>query len=133
MSDDHLIEEYKEVCSFMRLHVTLRFTLITISIAVNGGLLKILADMGDNCALKIEPKLLGIFAPFFFWLLEERIADYYWHYRNRVQAIELNFNFRSHQDKVKANFLPDFLNSRSVARLFYISISTFWIISYFAF
>jgi hypothetical protein len=127
MANGNLTDEYKELNANMRLHVTLRFSLITIFLAMNGGLLSILSNAKQPMQLVLYPALLGLVGSIIFFILEERIADYYWHYRHRVEEIERQLGFQAHQVPVPSWLLPDWLTSRIAARAVYLLFALFWL------
>jgi len=120
-------EEYKDLSDNMRLYVNLRFAQLTIFSALTGGLIVVLfsEDNVPSPSAKIVLKVAGIFIAAMFWIMEERAADYWHHFRRRAVELEDLLGYRLYKNRPTRRLLT----ATNASRAIYGGVIVFWIIA----
>ena len=120
-------EEYKDLSDNMRHYANMRFAQLTILIAITAGLLTLIFKSdpplteGTNLALKI----VGIVIALLFFIMEERAADYWHHFRKRAVELEkiLGYDQYSHRPTRRL------FTATNASRTLHIVIMILWIVT----
>lgn len=118
-------EEYKDLSDNMRHYANMRFAQLTIFVALTGGLIMVVfsKDVPDSPLAKVVLKLTGIFIAVMFWIMEERAADYWHHFRKRAVELEDLLGYRQYKDRPTGKFLT----ATNASRAIYAGVIVFWI------
>lgn len=120
-------EEYKDLSDNMRHYANMRFAQLTIFVALTGGLIIVLfsKDAPDSPLAKAILKVAGIFIAAMFWIMEERAADYWHHFRKRAVELEDLLGYRQYKDRPTRRLLT----ATDASRAIYAGAIVFWIIA----
>src|SRR5688500_13698402 len=94
-------DEYLDVSNNMRLFINMRFAQLTLFIAITAALLNVVFSK-DPSALpgtSIALKLGGLLAVVVFWVMEERAADFFHHYKRRAIVLEKSLEYSQYTDR----------------------------------
>ncbi len=121
------LEEYKDLSANMRQYASMRFAQLTLFIAMTAGLFNLL--FGSNSTISGLPrdifKSVGILIAIAFWVMEERAADYWHHFRRRAVELESELGYRQYTTRPVRNFI----SATNAVRLLYGVVVIFWLIS----
>jgi dipeptide/tripeptide permease len=118
-------EEYKDLSDNMRHYANMRFAQLTIFVALTGALIVVnfSKDAPDSHLAKTVLKVAGIFIATMFWIMEERAADYWHHFRKRAVELEDLLGYRQYKDRPTRRFLT----ATNASRAIYVGVIVFWI------
>lgn len=123
--------EYVELCLIYRHYSVLRFSILTVFIALTGGLIAIFSRTGGSTLSSFQVTALqvgGSLTTILFWILEERLIILLTWYSSRAEALEHKLHYR-----IFSGIPPH--NRRSLGsvatatRTFYCLILLFWAFS----
>jgi hypothetical protein len=127
MSQEDPKDEYKDLSDNMRHYGNLRFAQLTIFIASTAALLN--ATLTSSLPFTTESRFLlkigGVITTIVFWVIEERAADYWHHFRRRAVELEKQLGYQQYTTRPTRTFIT----ATNAVRLFYASILVFWIIT----
>ena len=120
-------EEYKDLSENMRHYANMRFAQLTIFVALTGGLIAVLfnKDSLPSLPTKNVLKVVGIFIAVMFWIMEERAADYWHHFRKRAVELEDLLGYRQYKGRPTRRLLT----ATNASRAIYGGVIVFWIIA----
>jgi len=142
-------EEYRELNANMRYYANLRFAQLTIFVALTGSLIAALftKDISVSPLAQFLLKVAGGYIAAMFWIMEERAADYWHHYRKRAVELEDLLGYRQHKDRPRKTYLValfedqlgywqhkdrptwTFLTATNAARAIYVGSIVWWLIA----
>ena len=95
------MDEYKDLSENMRDYGNRRFALMTLFIALTAGLLSIdfAQDPPLSSQVRCALKLVGSITSIVFWIMEERAADYWHHFRRRAVELEEVLGYKQYQER----------------------------------
>jgi len=119
-------DEYSEVGNNIRHWQQMRFTAMTVFIAVTAGLLTAIFQWRENptSLASISIRLMGILAVIVFWVQDERIVQYWQHFTARAKDLEVELGFEQYSKTPRRNQL---ITSGNAIRLLYFTFLVFWI------
>jgi len=102
-SSDSTIDEYKDLSENMRDYGNKRFALMTLFVALTAGLLSAIftQDPPLSSQVKSALKVVGFVTSIVFWIMEERAADYWHHFRRRAVELEEVLGYKQYQERPK--------------------------------
>jgi len=120
------LEEYKELCNNMRHYGNMRFGQLTIFVALMGALFAFVSRNGTMCQqtttlLQVATVVMGAA----FWVMEERGADYWHHFKYKARQIEKRLGYEQHKES-PPEAIPEF-TATNAARVLYVAIPWFLI------
>ena len=120
-------DEYTEVCENIRHWERLRFIQLTVFVAVMGGLLgAIMQIVGAlSSVARICVKATGTFTVIVFWVMDERVVQYWKCYRQRAVELEGELGFRQYSTAPPRRAIT----AGNAVRLLFLVLQAFWITS----
>lgn len=121
-------DEYLEVGANMRQFGNIRFSQMTLFVALTGGLLAVLlqnATLSDMAEITL--KIGGAIFTFLFWIMDARAMAYWNHYRERGIELEKKLGFKQYSTSPARKFF----SATNAFRLLYLVIFIYWIITIF--
>jgi hypothetical protein len=125
--EDKVKSEYLDVSSNIRQHSTMRFAQLTLFIAITAALLNVYfgrsipLPTGANLALKIA----GLLVVVIFWVMEERVGDFFHHYRRRAVELEKQLGYSQYSETPKRRIVT----ATNAVRLLFLLIGIFWLLA----
>jgi membrane associated rhomboid family serine protease len=118
-------DEYREVGENIRHWQHMRFTAMTVFIAVSAGLLAASFQWKANLTpmTGISVRLMGVLSVIIFWVQDERIVQYWKNFSARAKALEKELKFQQYSTMPPRNRL---ITSGNAIRLLYIMFFVFW-------
>jgi hypothetical protein len=91
-------DEYLDVCENIRHWENMRFAQLTLILAATAGLLSALLQAGASLvpAVRFFLKLIGLGSVVIFWVMDERVVQYWKSYRRRAIELESELGFQQH-------------------------------------
>jgi len=119
-------DEYRDVGENIRHWQNMRFTSMTVFIAVMAGLLAALFQWSANLTsvARISVRIAGVLAVLVFWVQDERIVQYWQHFLARARALEKELGFQQYSSTPPRNRI---LTSGNAIRFLYFMFFVFWI------
>jgi len=129
MSADHFSDEYLDVSANLRHYGSMRFALLTLFLAIIGGLL--VSVFGDQVqppvAVRTILRVGGALSSVAFLVMEQRACRYWRAFRQRAVELEKELGFKQYSSCPKQGVV----SSTNAVRLFYILVGLFWFSSFF--
>jgi hypothetical protein len=127
MSQGDPKDEYRDLSDNMRQYGNLRFAQLTLFIASTAALLNATLTPGlpFTTELRFLLKIGGVITAIVFWVMEERAADYWHHFRRRAVELEKQLGYQQYTTRPARTFIT----ATNAARLFYASLLVFWVIT----
>ena len=121
-----LQELYKDLSENMRQYTNMRFAQLTIFVALTGSL--VVVGFGGSLAKpnSIVLAVVGILIAVVFWVMEERAADFWHHFKDRAVELESQLNYRQYTDLPTAKG-KGWISATNATRLFHYGAILFWI------
>lgn len=133
--DISALEEYKDLSETIRTHGNLRFAILTVFVAITGGLVVLLPNTytPSYTPSTIYPSRMpsyvihvtGILAALAFRAMEVRARDYHELFQHRAAYLEKQLSFSQHRLRAKKRLFTGTMATRTV----YIGTIIFWSIS----
>lgn len=119
-------DEYRDIGENIRHWQHMRFTSMTVFMAVSAGLLNALFQWKVSLPMlaNISIRVMGIMSVLVFWIQDERILKYWQGYSARAKALEKILKFQQYSTTPPRNRI---LTSGNAIRLLYITFLVFWI------
>lgn len=119
-------DEYRDVGENIRHWQHMRFTSMTVFMAVSAGLLNALFQWKANLPIlaSISVRVMGIMSVLVFWIQDERIVKYWQGYSARAKALEKILKFQQYSTTPPRNRI---FTSGNAIRLLYIAFLVFWL------
>ena len=126
MTKGEIKDEYLDIGKNIRHWQQMRFTAMTVFIAVTAGLLAASFHWKSNLTTvaSISIRLMGILSVIIFWIQDERIMQYWESYVARAKLIEKELEFQQYSTTPPRNKL---ITSENAIRLLYSTFFVFWI------
>lgn len=120
-------DEYKELGENMRQHSNMRFAQMTLFFALTAGLLSVIFTSNPplSSLLRFVLKVGGVITSAVFWVMEERVADYWHHYRRRAAELEKELGYKQYTTCPTKTIVT----ATNAVRALYASILLFWIVA----
>jgi len=118
-------DEYLDASENMRTHSTMRFAHLTLFIAITAGLLNSLLSghtPPDNMRLAL--KTGGLLTVVVFWMIEERVTDYFHHYRRRAVTLEKVLGYSQYTSCPQRKWFT----ATNAVRLLFGALAHLWVI-----
>lgn len=126
MANDPTVVEYKDLSDNMRHYGNMRFAQLTIFVAITGGLLAVISN--EKSALlpihKTILKVVGLCIAVTFWIMEERAADYWHHFRKRAEMLEESLGYEQYRGRPEKRLLT----ATNATRTIFVGIIVLWLI-----
>jgi hypothetical protein len=122
-SGSDLKDEYLDACENIRHWQNMRFAQLTLLLASMFGVLSALSQVSD-ALMRVSLKIAALIIVFVFWVMDERVVQYWQSYRRRAVALELELGFKQH------SYTPSrhLVTAGNAVRLFYVMLVAFWIL-----
>lgn len=119
--------EYKELGENMRQHSSMRFAQMTLFFALTAGLLSATFTSSPplSSLLRFVLKTGGVITSIVFWIMEERVADYWHHYRRRAVELEKELGCKQYTTCPAKTIVT----ATNAVRALYACIFLFWIVA----
>jgi len=94
-------KEYADLGQNLRHYANMRFAQLTLFTAITAGLAKIALDDSGGASPGARAALYaaGTIVALAFWVMEERAADYWHHFRRRAMVLEKHLGYRQYSAK----------------------------------
>jgi hypothetical protein len=123
--NEHLRTEYEQVNENLRHYSNMRFAQMTLFAAITAGL------WSATHGLKTSPQWLGaiiigiggVITVAIFWVMEERAADYWHHFKERAIQLESMLGYTQYKERPKR----DYVSATNAVRAFYAAVMLIWI------
>ena len=125
------LEEYRDASANMRHYSNLRFAQLTIFFAVTGGLI-LGVTQGSESLDRDALRFAGLVVVLAFWVLEQRILNYWEVHRRRAKELEPPLGFKQYSYREKHNILDHLISGRWATRVLFAGAIVFWSASLFA-
>jgi hypothetical protein len=120
-------DEYLDVSNNMRLYVNMRFAQLTLLIALTAALTNVI--FGKNPPLSPDVsfllKLAGLVTSVVFWIMEERAADFFHHYKRRAIQLEKSLGFMQYTNRPEGKWIT----ATNAVRFLFGFLILFWFAS----
>ena len=119
-------DEYRDVGENIRHWQHMRFTSMTVFMAVSAGLLTALFQWRANLPIlaSISVRVIGVMSVLVFWIQDERIVKYWQHFSTRAKALERVLKFQQYSTTPPRNRI---FTSGNAIRLLYTTFLVFWL------
>jgi hypothetical protein len=119
-----LVDEYKDVSENMRHYANMRFAQLTLFFALTGGFLSKVLDSEHpvSSSLQVFLETGGLLASAAFWIMEERAADYWHHFRRRASELETVLGLFQHRTRVPRKVF----SATNAVRMLFVAVIFFW-------
>ena len=126
-TQEHYRDEYKEASANLRHYSLLRFSVFTIFLAVQAGLISfgLNANSTRLPTLAIVIKIVALVATFVFWIYSERVNAYRKLFIKRACDLENRLGFEQYVSQQKP--MLGFLSTLFATRLFFLAVAAFWL------
>lgn len=126
-TQEHYRDEYKEASANLRHYSLLRFTVFTVFLAVQAGLIGfgLNANSTRLPTLTIIVKIAALVATFVFWIYTERVNAYRKLFLKRACDLENRLGFEQYVSRQKP--MLGFLSTLFATRLFFLAVAAFWL------
>lgn len=96
--EDYQKDEYLDACENIRHWENMRFAQLTLILAATAGLLSALLQAGASLVppARLFLKIIGLGSVVIFWVMDERVVQYWKSYRRRAIELESELGFRQH-------------------------------------
>ena len=123
MADGSVKDEYAHASENIRHYQTIRFSLLTVFMAICAGILTVFAATAAKSpgALTLILKLAGLGTTFLFWILQERTMLFWNHFVRRAAELESTLNYQQYSARPEARIIT----SNNAIRLFFLIIVVF--------
>ena len=127
MANESAKVEYLDASQNARHYLTLRFTHLTIYVALTGALMNVLFARStiDAPLMAVGVKLAGLLATVLYWVLQERTMAYWYVFVNRATELEKELGFEQYTLRPK----PGPISSRWTIRMFFLALAVFWLVA----
>lgn len=101
LSRERAEKEYADLSQNMRHYGSMRFAQLTLFSAITAGLAKVAQESAQGWPVSVQAAVCGAGAlvAAAFWVMEERAADYWHHFRRRANALEASLGYRQYSTK----------------------------------
>jgi membrane associated rhomboid family serine protease len=126
MPSNDLKDEYSSLNENMRWYSNIRFAQLTLFIGLTAGLLAVVFTSNPplSHAQWIILNASGIVATVFFWLMEERAAEYWRHFLQRAVELEKELGYKQYSTRPQHR-----VNTTHILRGFFAIAILLWTIS----
>jgi len=123
--NEHLQVEYQDVSENLRHYSNMRFAQMTLFLAITAGLGSVIIhDLKTPSQwLRTIGGVGGAVAAVIFWVLEERAADYWHHFRRRAVQLEKILGYAQYRERPARSYVT----ATNAVRVFYAIILLFWV------
>lgn len=120
-------DEYKDVSANMRQYGNMRFAQLTLFIALTASLLMGLftSNPALSFLVRFVLKIGGLITTVVFWIMEERAADYWHHFRRRAVDLEKQLGYKQYSTRPARTIVT----ATNAVRVFYSFMFLFWVIT----
>lgn len=117
-------DEYNSLNDNMRWYSNIRFAQLTLFVAMTAGLLTVIApsDPPFSHTVTVVLKIGGCLTVIFFWIMEERAAEYWRHFMRRAVELEKELGYKQYSTRPQHK-----VNTTHVFRVFFSSMLLMWI------
>lgn len=124
-NNEHLQVEYQDVSENLRHYGNMRFAQMTLFLAITAGFGSVIInDLKTPCQwLRTIVGVGGAVAAVIFWVLEERAADYWHHFRRRAVQLEDILGYAQYKERPGRSYVT----ATNAVRVFYAIILLFWV------
>ena len=125
MSTSDPIDEYKDVSANMRQYGNMRFAQLTLFFVLFACFLTALftSEPPLTCLLRFVLKIGGIIITVVFWIMEERAADYWHHFRKRAVELEKQLGYLQYSTSPARAVV----SATNAVRVLYFFVLLFWV------
>lgn len=120
-------DEYFDVSDNMRTHSTMRFAQLTLFIAVTATLINVLLEKSATGSLGVALRIGGLLTVVVFWVMEERVTDYFHHYRRRAIELEKQLGYSQYTQSPQRRVCT----ATNAVRALFFACGIFWLVSLF--
>jgi hypothetical protein len=123
---ERLEKEYLDLSQNIRHYGNLRFAQLTLFAAITAGLVKVAIENAHEWPVPLRTALYtaGALVAASFWVMEERGADYWHHFRRRADKIEPFLHFGQYSTKK-----PKVVSATNAVRFLFIMAILAWVAS----
>lgn len=114
--------EYTQLCENMRHYGNQRFAILTFFISSNALIFSKFLDGNENILLIIA----GLTTTIVFWIVENRAADFYAHFRNRAKVLENDLRFEQFSGEMKRPYLR--ISATKATSYLYYLVGLYWLV-----
>jgi dipeptide/tripeptide permease len=125
MSKDDLKDEYADVSQNIRHWQNMRFAQLTVFIAAMAGLMSAMFQTSGTSTdlARISLKVAGLVAVAIFWVMDERVVQYWRSYRHRAVELENELGFKQHSATPPRHLIT----AGNAVRLLFVLLLAFWV------
>ena len=116
-----LMDEYKEVNNNMRHYSNMRIALLTITLALNGTVIKDINELRFNFT-SFSLGIMGTLATCVFLIFENRVTAYYLFFQKRAKEIEIILEIKQYSREM----ISPKINATRATIFLYYSLILFW-------
>jgi hypothetical protein len=124
-NNEHLQVEYQDISENLRHYSNMRFAQMTLFLAITAGLGSVIInDLKTPCQwLRTIVGVGGAVATVIFWVLEERAADYWHHFRQRAVQLEEILGYAQYRERPARSYVT----ATNAVRVFYTINFLYWV------
>ena len=128
MSSGTAKDEYNSLCENMRWYSNIRLAQLTLFFALTAALLTVVFTSGPSLSYlaTVALKIGGVLTGIIFWILEERTAEYWRHFRRRAMELEGELGYRQFSTTPRHK-----ISTTHILRVFFAAVLLLWVISLF--